>query len=264
MANDIPTTNGTTTSTALVATEGDGGAPIAAFASESNFKTAQRMANALANSSLVPESYRGNVANCLIAMEIASRVNASVFAVMQNLDIIHGNPSWRAKFLIATVNACGRFTALRWRWQGVEGTDTWGCRAVAKELATGEECLGPLVTWKLVKDEGWASKKGSKWMTMPELMFYYRSAAFWTRIFAPELSLGMTTAEEAQDIHALPGQLVAQLPTALVPGSTKALEADLLGKAPPAPPTPKPTTVLEMPEIDPETGEIVPPGVGIS
>jgi hypothetical protein len=258
MANDIPTTNGTTTSTALAPTDGDGGQPIAAFSNEANFKTAQRMANALANSSLVPEAYRGNIPNVLIAMELASRVGASVFAVMQNLDIIHGQPSWRAKFLIATVNACGRFTPMRFRFAGTEGTETWGCRAIAKDRESGEDCVGPLVTMAMAKAEGWSTKSGSKWKTLPELMLSYRAAAFWTRLYAPELSLGMATAEEAQDIHARP-EIVQQLPTALVPGNAKTLEADLLGKAPEPPSKP----AVEV-EIDPETGEIVPPGAGIS
>lgn len=256
MANDTTTTNGSTQ--ALVNLD-DGGAPIAAFASEEKFNTANRMAKALAHSSLVPEAYRANVANCLIAMEIASRVGASVFAVMQNLDIIHGNPSWRAKFLIATVNACGRFSPIRFRFSGTEGTETWGCRAVAKDVETGEECLGPLVTIAIAKAEGWSTKSGSKWKTLPELMLCYRAAAFWTRLYAPELSLGMNTAEEAHDIHAAPAALVAELPTALVPKNPKALEDALMGKK--AAPV-----VLEAPpkpiiEIDPETGEIVPPEV---
>jgi hypothetical protein len=63
------------------------------------------MAKGLASSSLVPEAYRNNIPNVLIAMELASRVGASVFAVMQNLDIIHGRPGWRATFIIATINA---------------------------------------------------------------------------------------------------------------------------------------------------------------
>lgn len=242
-----------TPSVAMTTADGDGGAPIAAFASKTNFETAQRMANALANSTLVPTAYRGNVPNVLIAMELASRVGASVFAVMQNLDIIHGNPSWRAKFLIATVNASGRFSPLRFRFSGVEGSETWGCRAVAKDVSTGEECVGPLVTLAMARSEEWSTKKGSKWLTLPELMLMYRSAAFWTRVYAPELSLGMSTAEEMSDVH---GEtvVVANLPSALVPGSTKDLEAELMGTKPTA------AVVLDMPIVDyhPDTGEIVP------
>lgn len=200
---------------------------IAAFSSAANFEHAQRMAKALGTSTLVPKEYQGNIANVLIALELASRIGASPFAVMQHLDIIHGRPSWRATFLIATVNACGRFSSLRFRFQGKEGTDDWGCRAVAKDVVTGEECVGTLITIALAKAEGWTSKSGSKWKTMPEQMLCYRAAAFWTRLYAPELSLGMHTTDEVEDIHAAFGAPVSTSTT-----STKALEAELLGTAP--------------------------------
>src|SRR5690606_7723156 len=116
---------------------------LSALSSESAFNAGLRMAKGLAASSLVPAQYQNNVPNVLIAMELANRIGASVFMVMQNLDIIHGQPGWRAKFLIATVNASGRFTPLRFRFQGKPGTDEWGCRAVARDRRDGEECVGP-------------------------------------------------------------------------------------------------------------------------
>lgn len=164
------------------------------------FATAQRIAQALSSSSIVPKEYQGNISNALVAMELAHRIGASVLAVMQNMDVIHGRPSLRATFLIATVNASARFTPLRFRWQGEEGSDAWGCRAVAKDRETGEECVGALITIKLAKDEGWYGKAGSKWKTMPEQMLMYRSAAFWARVYCPELSLGIHTAEEVEDV----------------------------------------------------------------
>ena len=177
----------------------ESGGAIDAFASQGNFEAAQRMARAMSTSSLVPEAYRNNIPNVLIAMELAARIGASVFAVMQNIDIIHGRPSWRATFLIATVNASARFTPIRFRFEGKEGTDGWGCRAVAKDRESGEECLGAFITIALATSEGWFGKSGSKWKTMPEQMLMYRAAAFWARIYAPELSLGMHTSDELAD-----------------------------------------------------------------
>jgi hypothetical protein len=200
---------------------------ISAFSSDANFNTAQRIAMALAKSTLVPKAYQNNIPNVLIAMELASRIGASVFAVMQNADPIHGRLSWRATFLIATVNASGKFTPLRFRWQGKEGTDTWGCRAVARDRDGGEECLGSLITIATAKAEGWYQREGSKWKTIPEQMLVYRAAAFWTRIYSPELSLGMHTSEEISDIT---GVDVPEVPTVVAPGNTQALEAELLGQ----------------------------------
>lgn len=163
--------------------------------------TAQvRQATALAKSSLVPEAYQGNPANCMIAMEMANRIGASVMAVMQNLHVIHGKPSFSSSFLIACVNTCGRFSPLRFEFDG-EGDD-YGCTAKATDKASAEECVGIKVTRGMAKAEGWSTKNGSKWKTMESLMLTYRAAAFWTRVYAPELSLGMHTDDEVEDIVA--------------------------------------------------------------
>ena len=174
---------------------------LSAFSSESAFVSVQRMAKALASSTLVPDAYRGeaNLGNCIIALELSQRIGASVMAVMQSMVPIHGKPTWSAAFLIATVNSCGRFSPMRFRWVGKENTDEWGCRAYAVEREGNLELVGALVTIAMAKAEGWYTKNGSKWKTMPEQMLQYRAAAFWTRAYAPEIALGMHTAEEIHD-----------------------------------------------------------------
>jgi hypothetical protein len=53
----------------------------------------------------------------------------------------------------------------------------------------------------MAKREGWATKSGSKWQTMPDLMIRYRAAAFWGRLYIPELLVGIQTQEEVLDIE---------------------------------------------------------------
>lgn len=172
----------------------------AGFFDLQGFELLQRVAKAFASSSLVPKQYQGNVANCMIALNLARRLGADELMVMQNLYIVHGNPGWSSKFLIASVNSCGRFNAVRYEWRGQPGTDTFGCRAWTIEKSTGERLDGAWVDWKMVKAEGWDQKAGSKWKTMPEQMFIYRAAAFWQRAYAPEISMGLSTAEELADV----------------------------------------------------------------
>ncbi len=57
----------------------------------------------------------------------------------------------------------------------------------------------PPVSIKMAAEEGWYSKNGSKWRTMPEVMLRYRSAAFFGRLYAPELLMGLPTEEEVRD-----------------------------------------------------------------
>ncbi len=164
------------------------------------FELAQRAAKLLAASTLVPKEYQGNLPNCVIALNMSSRVGADPLMVMQNLVIVHGKPTWSAQFLIATVNTCGRFSALRYEFFGEVGTDGWGCRAWAVEKATGEKLVGTDVTLAIAKAEGWFGKNGSKWKSIPQQMLMYRAASWWTRAYAPELSMGLSTADEMADI----------------------------------------------------------------
>lgn len=165
------------------------------------FELMQRIAKAFSSSDLVPQQYQNNLPNCMIALDMAQRIGANPLMVMQNLYIVHGTPGWSSKFLIATVNTCGRFSAMRYEWKGTLGAADYGCRAWAVERETNERLDGIWVTWAMVKAEGWSSKKGSKWLTMPDQMFLYRAAAFWQRVYAPDLAMGLQTAEEVKDVY---------------------------------------------------------------
>lgn len=159
-----------------------------------------RQAAALASSTIVPTAYQNNAGNCLVAIDMAQRSGVGVLTVMQNLHIIQGRPSWGSSFLIGAVNACGRFTPMRFEMVGEVAQPGWGCRAVATSKEDGERLEGPWITWEMAQAEGWTNKGGSKWKTMPELMIRYRAAAFFSRLYAPELALGFLTREEAEDI----------------------------------------------------------------
>jgi hypothetical protein len=173
---------------------------LSTFGNKEGFEHSMRVAKALSVSDLVPQQYKGNVSNCLIAMDISKRIGASELMVMQNLYIVHGKPAWSSQFLIATLNACKKFSPLRYEEDDKNGGR---CRAYAVDLATGERLEGVWVTMEMAQAEKWVEKAGSKWKTMPQLMMRYRAAAFFTRQFAPEVSMGIMTQEEVYDITAI-------------------------------------------------------------
>ena len=170
------------------------------FMSISAFEDAQRMVKPLATSDLVPDTFKGKIGNCLIALEAAQRIGASPLQVMQNLYIVHGKPAWSSQFLVACINASRRFSPLRYKMTGTKGQDDYGCIAWAKDLQDGEILESPEITIGTAKKEGWFTKNGSKWQTMPELMLRYRTATLFARLYAPELTMGIKTEDEAQDI----------------------------------------------------------------
>ena len=219
--------------------------PVAA---ETAFALAQRQAKALSQSDLVPQAYRNNLPNTLLAIEVANRIGASPFLVMQNLYIVQGKPSWSSSFLIATVNACGRFTPIRFEVDGGDDpkAKTYRVRAFAKERESGEVCHGPWVTWAMVEAEGWNKKSGSKWLSIPGLMFMYRAATFFARLYAPEVSMGIQTADEVGDVW---GGAEVQQPAGAVAGNDlRALEGQLLGHDPEPAAQPEPD-VLTFDEV---------------
>lgn len=190
-----------TTTLAALKTEPQANGNVAmSMETVAGFENMQRIAKLFSASTIVPKAYRGNMADCFLAVDMAMRMGANPLMVMQNLYVVHGHPTWSAQFLIATFNKCGRFTALRYEFVGEQGKDNWGCRAVTMELATGEKLIGPLITIGIAKKEGWYDKDGSKWKTMPEQMLRYRAAAWLVRAYAPEIAMGLHTAEEEQDV----------------------------------------------------------------
>jgi hypothetical protein len=162
------------------------------------FELAQRVATAFARSTLVPKAYQGNVPNCLICVEIAARLRMSPLQVMQSLDVINGMPGWRSQFIIASINTSGRFGPLKFVMAG-EGMSR-KCKAVAIEKSTGETVEGTEITMEMAKAEGWLTRPGSKWVTMPEHMLRFRAATFFGREYVPEKLLGMPAADELGDI----------------------------------------------------------------
>lgn len=165
------------------------------------FEHAQRVAMMLSKSNLIPKDYQGNIQNTMIALEMANRIGASPLMVMQNLYIVHGKPGWSSTFIIAGINSSKRFSTLKFRKEGTQGSMDRTCVAWAKDLETGEILESPEVSMKMAKEEGWLDKNGSKWKTMPELMLMYRSATFFGRLYAPELLMGMKTSDEIVDIE---------------------------------------------------------------
>ena len=165
------------------------------------YKIAINQAKVLASSELVPETYRGKPANCLIALDMAYRMNMSPLNVMQNLFVVKGRPGWSGQYCIAAINACGRFSPLEFVRLLDDKGNLKGYYAKATNVLTGMICEGSPITWDMVRGEGWYDKAGSKWKTMPDQMFKYRCAAFFARTFCPEVLNGLQTVEELRDVR---------------------------------------------------------------
>lgn len=163
---------------------------------------AYKNASVLAKSDFVPDAYRNRPENVLLAMDLASRTGFSLMQIMQNLAIIRGKPSWSGSFCMNAIKACGKYEKVKFILIGDNPTARdFGVYVQAVDKSTGELVRGVTVTWDMVKAEGWDSKPGSKWKTMPELMFKYRAAAFFARTECPEVLQGVRDEYEQRDIN---------------------------------------------------------------
>lgn len=169
-----------------------------AFSNNENFDTAQRMALALSKSELIPKAYQGNIPSTMIALELAKRTGVSPIMVMQNLYVIQGRPSWSSSFIIAVINSYKKFSMpLNFVLSG-EGENR-SCIAFTTGI-DGQRYESPKINIAMAIAEGWMAKAGSKWKTMPELMLRYRAAAFFGRLYCPELLMGMQAEDEIIDV----------------------------------------------------------------
>lgn len=208
-----------------------------------NFSEVMEAAKLLASSNIVPEIYQSwvakttgygkgkntnytenpnAVANCLLALNMSSRLGADPLMIMQNLYLIEGRPAWSSQFIIAGINSCGRFTTLQFEFtdlgnKNIAYTETawnngnketlnksvnmndFSCVAWATDKASGKVVKSSPITLEMAIQEGWYFKKGSKWQTMPQQMAMYRAAAFFGRVYAPEVTMGIYTKDEVED-----------------------------------------------------------------
>lgn len=168
------------------------------FSGFQEFQVAQRMAQALASSTIVPKDYQGNIGNCIIALEMANRLNTSPMMVMQNLYVVNGRPAWSSQYIVAMINASRKYkTELQYELTG-EGMNM-ACYAFAEDQ-NGHIVKGPTITMAMAKAEGWIDKNGSKWKTMPEVMIRYRAASFFGRLNCPDMIMGIYSTDEVVEI----------------------------------------------------------------
>lgn len=212
-----------------------------------SFNEAINAASFLSGSSLVPTDYRRWVpvknqygkavtnadgtpqlmenpnatSNGLIALNMANRMGYDPLMIMQNLYIIEGRPAWSSQFIIAAINACGKFDPLQFEIvnegeKEIEYVNSYwenGKKLSAKATVKlenltciawttdrkGNRLQSDKISMEMAVKEGWYQKNGSKWQTMAGQMLRYRAAAFFGRIYAPEILMGIYAADEIRD-----------------------------------------------------------------
>lgn len=173
------------------------------------FVQLQRVASMFSKSALVPKHYQ-NVADCSVAIHMAYAAGIDPLFLLQNTQVVHGVPGWKGQAIIALINNSKRFAKrLNWEFKRDDKGDVV-CATCYTHDEDGDR-LEASVTWDMVTAEGWNKDKQfrsgngvqrSKWNTIREQMFVYRSATFFARRYCSDILLGLATEDEREDIVA--------------------------------------------------------------
>lgn len=207
----------TQTDETLPSLNGTGEELPSVLASSQAFEHVQRVAKVYASSGMVPKNYQGNIADCIVALQMAKRMNVDPFEFMQNTYIVHGKPAIEGKFAVQLTNTRGPYPdGVRFKMEG-EGDSL---KVTAFGVRASGEVDSCTVSYQQAKDMGWVAKNPI-WKQMPEQMLHYRAGSWFARRYCPEVLMGLQTTEEVRDvIDVTPGGGAAKL-NAKIKGETK-------------------------------------------
>lgn len=199
---------------------GSSGRYVSIFEDASRFSDQLKVAEMLSRTTFVPKAFQGKPDDCLVALDMAGRLDLNPLAVFPDIYVIDGRSSFSSKFLIALVNRSGRFTRIEFE-TGLDGEadvtfGAWenGARVPKKwkqrvpnyfakarftEIASGKTFESPRVDMAFAEKNQWVEKPGSKWQTMPEIMTRYRAASILIKSVCPEIIMGLEFSEDLQD-----------------------------------------------------------------
>lgn len=166
------------------------------------FHQLQRIGKMYASSKMVPAHFQGDEASCMVAVQMAMRLQVDPFMFLQKTYVVGGKPGMEAQMAIALVNTRGPFEGpIDWNFKRDANGKVVEATAFATHKKTGRVCSAT-VDWDMVTGEGW--DKNKKWHSLREQMFAYRSGVFLARRYCPEVLMGMSLEDELREIELNP------------------------------------------------------------
>ena len=188
-----------------------------------------RLADAMSAAKLVPGHLQGKPSDCLLVIEQALRWGMSPFAVAQETSVIQGKLMYSGKLTAAVVNGLGNISKrLSYRYDGTGDN---------RSVTVSAQFQGESEPREIRVELREAKTANKFWVTQTDQQLSYYGARKWARLHAPDLMLGIYSPEEFEP-------------------------DDMPQKRKPAPPAPN--VMLAAPQIpphDPETGEVLEPGI---
>lgn len=167
-----------------------------------NYEEAQKFANMLSKTEMVPKAYRGKAPDILVAVQMGAEVGLPPMQALQNIAVINGRPSIWGDAAIALVKVRPECESIREYFLNKEGEKTTGddyhtAVCIVKRKGQEEE----MRTFSL-DDAIKAGLKGKQgpWTQYEKRMLQMRARGFCLRDVFPDALKGLGIAEEVQDI----------------------------------------------------------------
>lgn len=160
-----------------------------------NLDEAYRLAEYLADSTMVPEDYQGKPGNVLVAIQWGLEIGMKPLQAMQNIAVINGRPSLWGDAMLALVSAHPSCVDIIERFEGTGDNRTAICVAKrrGREDKIGEFSVADARTAELLG-------KGT-WKKYRDRMLKMRARAFALRDQFTDVLKGLASAEEQSDIE---------------------------------------------------------------
>lgn len=167
--------------------------PSMGILTPSNLGEAMKMAEILADSSIVPKDFQGRPGNVLIACQWGAEIGLQPLQAMQSIAVINGRPSIWGDAMLGLVQGSGLLESI------IEEVSDDGQVATCTLRRRGQ--ANP-VTRQFTMDEakkaGLANKTGP-WQQYPRRMLQLRARGFALRDAFADVLRGVAIAEEARD-----------------------------------------------------------------
>ena len=148
-------------------------------------------AQELSNSTIIPETYRGNPANCLVAIFWGAEIGYGPMEAINSIAITDdGTPVMRVEAMLALVKGSGCF-----EYMHETSTDTEATCTVKRK---GENEVTVTFTQLDAVQAGLWGQPGG-WQDYPKRMLLMRARGFALRDVFPDILKGIKPAEEVQD-----------------------------------------------------------------
>lgn len=165
--------------------------PHSPEAAEAHLNAQMRHAEVLSNSNMLPDKFKGNPANVLMAKEIAQSMGETPWVTMTELYFVGNTPTFSAKYMRTRVRQAGHI--LRESFDKATGTAT--CTIIRSDDPDFEH----VVTWDKAKAQSHGLWDKGHWKKNPKLMMKNRAVSECVREACNEVMGGVNyTPEEAE------------------------------------------------------------------